>query len=108
MLALVRGPFIYICTLFHGVTLVNAEISFPSGLTVSWEGQPLGSLQLNDVNVVGNVGATIDTNSLFTVADVTYLTDFTKVRLRLIDILSSFSLCLGSSDGAVVRLGSYW
>ena len=64
-------------------------ISFPSGLTVSWEGQSLGSIRMNDVNVVGDVGAAIDADSLFTVANVPHLTDFTKVSVRPINILSS-------------------
>ena len=44
---------------------------------------------MNDVNVVGDVGAAIDADSLFTVANVPHLTDFTKVSVRLINILSS-------------------
>ncbi len=44
---------------------------------------------MNDVNVVGDVGATIDADSLFTVANVPHLTDFTKVSVRLVSILSS-------------------
>lgn len=83
---------LYIFTLFHDVTLVNAVISFPSGLTVAWEGQPLGSLQMNDVHVVGNVGASIDTNSLFTVVNVTHLTDFTQVPLSFNRYICFFTL----------------
>lgn len=59
----------------------DATILFPSGLTVSWNGSPLGSLQLSPVDVVGDVGATIQATSAFMVADVGHLTDFTKVLL---------------------------
>ena len=59
----------------------DAKITFPSGLTVSWNGSPLGSLQLSEVDVVGDVGAQISATSTFMVADVGHLTDFTKVLL---------------------------
>ncbi|KAF8629168.1 hypothetical protein AX17_005753 [Amanita inopinata Kibby_2008] len=59
----------------------DAVISFPSGFTVSWAGQPIGNIQMNDVHVVGDVGASIDTESIFTVTSVPHLTDFTKTLL---------------------------
>ncbi|KAH7926942.1 hypothetical protein BV22DRAFT_1007914 [Leucogyrophana mollusca] len=60
----------------------DATISFGNGLTVSWNGQPLGTMKMADVNVVGDVGATLDTQATFEVADVGHLTDFTKVLLN--------------------------
>jgi hypothetical protein len=59
--------------------LVDAKISFPKGLSVAWAGSNLGSLQMGDVNVIGDVGAAIDLQATFQVADVGHLTDFTKV-----------------------------
>ncbi|KIJ67573.1 hypothetical protein HYDPIDRAFT_180379 [Hydnomerulius pinastri MD-312] len=60
----------------------DATISFGNGLTVSWNGQPLGVMKLSDVNVVGDVGATLDAQTTFEVADVDHLTSFTKVLLN--------------------------
>ncbi|KAF8840051.1 hypothetical protein BDN67DRAFT_1054007 [Paxillus ammoniavirescens] len=60
----------------------DATISFGNGLTVSWNGQLLGTMQMSDVNVVGDVGATLDVQTTFEVADVDYLTSFTKVLLN--------------------------
>ncbi|TDL25981.1 hypothetical protein BD410DRAFT_895443 [Rickenella mellea] len=59
----------------------DATISFGSGLTISWNGKPLGSIQMPDVALVGDVGGTIDVTADFTVADVDHLTDFTKALL---------------------------
>lgn len=80
--------------------LVDAVINTPSGLTVSWNGSPLGNLKLDSVNVVGDVGASLDVNAAFTVADVGHLTDFTKVRSGSgCDVTqASLLLCLGSAQ----------
>lgn len=59
----------------------DAIIKFPAGLTVAWSGQPLGTIQMGDVAVVGDVGAVITLTSDFEVADVSHLTDFTKTLL---------------------------
>jgi len=56
-------------------------ISFPSGLTVTWAGKPLGNINLGDVKVTGDVGALIDVESTFQVADVAHLADFTEVHI---------------------------
>ncbi|KAL0580357.1 hypothetical protein V5O48_000210 [Marasmius crinis-equi] len=59
----------------------DATIKFPAGLTVSWQGKPLGSIKMNDVQVAGDVGAQLDLESDFSVADVGHITDFTKALL---------------------------
>ncbi|KAG6813669.1 hypothetical protein H0H92_008517 [Tricholoma furcatifolium] len=59
----------------------DAVISFPSGLTINWDGQPLGNVKMQDVTVTGDVGGSIDATTTFTVADVDHLTDFTKTML---------------------------
>ncbi|KAF8894927.1 hypothetical protein CPB84DRAFT_1848428 [Gymnopilus junonius] len=61
----------------------DAIISFPSGLSISWQGKPIGQVAMSDVHVVGDVGATIDAESTFQVADVDHLTDFTKACILL-------------------------
>ncbi|EEB94048.1 hypothetical protein MPER_07210, partial [Moniliophthora perniciosa FA553] len=57
----------------------DAKIVFPTGLTVSWAGKPIGTIQMNDVDVVGDIGAEINLESKFQVADINHITEFTKV-----------------------------
>ncbi|KAF5389363.1 hypothetical protein D9757_004389 [Collybiopsis confluens] len=52
----------------------DATISFPQGLTVSWSGNTLGTIRIDNVSVVGDQGGQINVNSLFQVAD-TLLTE---------------------------------
>jgi len=73
---------------------VDATIAFPSGLTVSWGGQPLGNIKMDSVKVVGDVGATIDVESSFEVADISHLTEFTKVSHLCLGVISSVEACL--------------
>ncbi|KAG6891741.1 hypothetical protein C0992_006161 [Termitomyces sp. T32_za158] len=79
----------------------DAVISFPSGLTVSWSGQPLGNIKLGDVKVTGNVGGTIDATSSFEVANVAHLTDFTKTMLTE----ESFEWEISAQNVSVSALG---
>lgn len=65
----------------------DATIVFPQGLTVSWNGSPLGSLNLDAVDIIGDVGAELNAQSIFTVADVDHLTDFTKVCVHQMHVL---------------------
>ncbi|KDR75403.1 hypothetical protein GALMADRAFT_553913 [Galerina marginata CBS 339.88] len=59
----------------------DAKISFPSGLTISWQGKPIGQIAMSDISVTGDVGGVIDTQSTFHVLDVDHLTEFTKSLL---------------------------
>ncbi|KEI38214.1 uncharacterized protein L969DRAFT_517877 [Mixia osmundae IAM 14324] len=59
----------------------DAVISFPQGLTVAWNGAPLGQIAMPDVSLVGDVGATLNLQAAFSVADVGHLTDFTSYLL---------------------------
>jgi hypothetical protein len=59
--------------------LVDAKISFPSGLLVQWDGLPLGTIKMDSLSIVGDAGGTIDSDSTFQVQDVGHLTAFTKV-----------------------------
>lgn len=61
---------------------VDATISFGDGLAVSWNGQALGTMHMDDVNIVGDVGATLNVQSTFEVADVNVLAQFTQVLLN--------------------------
>lgn len=61
---------------------VDATISFGDGLAVAWNGQALGTMHMDDVNVVGDVGATLSVQTTFEVVDVDVLASFTKVLLN--------------------------
>jgi hypothetical protein len=61
---------------------VDATISFGNGLAVSWNGQALGTMHIDDVSVVGDIGATLNVQTTFEVADVNVLASFTKVLLN--------------------------
>ncbi|KAJ7594702.1 hypothetical protein C8J56DRAFT_446479 [Mycena floridula] len=59
----------------------DALIAFPSGLSIAWNGKKLGALKMPAVNVVGDVGAAIENDSTFQIADTATITDFTKAML---------------------------
>ncbi|KAE8229507.1 hypothetical protein CF326_g5523 [Tilletia indica] len=60
----------------------DATISFPAGLTVVWEGRTLGTIDLPGIDVVGDVGGSLNSNAKFRVADASAIGDFAK-RLLL-------------------------
>ena len=62
-------------------TTVDAEISFETGLTISWSGRPLGIIEMPNIKVIGWIGAHFDVEANFEIADVDHLTEFTKVRV---------------------------
>lgn len=62
------------------IMAVDAAISFPSGLSISWANKSLGTIQMPDINITGDVGANFSVDTTFSVVDVDHLTDFTKVR----------------------------
>ncbi|KAM0750211.1 hypothetical protein T439DRAFT_247618 [Meredithblackwellia eburnea MCA 4105] len=59
----------------------DAVIEFTSGLTVAWNGSPLGQIAMPDISLTGDVGATINVAATFAVADLNHLTDFTGYLL---------------------------
>ncbi|KEI38050.1 uncharacterized protein L969DRAFT_18838 [Mixia osmundae IAM 14324] len=79
----------------------DAVISFPQGLTVAWNGAPLGQIAMPDVSLVGDVGATLNLQAAFSVADVGHLTDFTSYLLTE----KSFTWEIYGQDLAVAALG---
>lgn len=83
--------------------VVDAEITFGSGLTIEWNGKPLGSIAMPPVQLAGDVGATIDVTGAFQVADVDHLTDFTKVMLTE----ESFEWTIAGQDLSVSALGGF-
>ena len=63
------------------MSIVDAIISFGSGLTISWAGKPLGTIAIPNVSLTGDVGAQLDVTADFSVADVDHLTNFTSTLL---------------------------
>ncbi|KAE9401586.1 hypothetical protein BT96DRAFT_918717 [Gymnopus androsaceus JB14] len=59
----------------------DAIIAFPTGLTVAWSGNTLGTISMDNVSIVGDQGGQINVNSNFQVSSVDTLTDFTKTLL---------------------------
>ncbi|SCV70806.1 BQ2448_3568 [Microbotryum intermedium] len=59
----------------------DAVIAFTTGLTVAWNGAPLGQIAMPNVSLTGDVGASLDLSATFAVADLNHLTDFTGYLL---------------------------
>ncbi|RUS16102.1 hypothetical protein BC937DRAFT_91614, partial [Endogone sp. FLAS-F59071] len=65
-----------------GTGPMAAEIAFPTGVTVSWNGRMLGQLAMPTIFAAADVGATIDLNATFTVADTGAMADFSTAMLN--------------------------
>ncbi|TKY86943.1 hypothetical protein EX895_004231 [Sporisorium graminicola] len=79
----------------------DATIRFGSGLEVFWNGRLLGQIAMPDVALVADVGATLEVIADFVVADVEYLTTFTKYLLTE----KSFVWNVAGSNITAVALG---
>ncbi|CAA7259257.1 unnamed protein product [Cyclocybe aegerita] len=79
----------------------DATISFPSGLTISWQGRPIGKVAMSEVTIVGDIGGTIDAESRFEVLDASHLTEFTKTLLTA----ESFTWDISGENLTVNALG---
>jgi hypothetical protein len=79
----------------------DADLNFGSGLTISWNGKPFGTLKMPPVSLKGDVGGAIDVSAPFVVSDVDQLTAFTK------ELLSgpSFTWTISGADITVNALG---
>ncbi|KAL8280236.1 hypothetical protein RQP46_007350 [Phenoliferia psychrophenolica] len=65
----------------RGTGPFNAEVSFTQGLTVGWNGSPLGQIAMPNVTLHADVGADLDLEAAFTVADLAHVTDFASYLL---------------------------
>ncbi|KAF8523830.1 hypothetical protein JB92DRAFT_3093957 [Gautieria morchelliformis] len=65
----------------------DAKIELGAGLTISWQGQPLGSIAMPKVQVIGDIGAQLNLSASFHVADVGRLTSFTQALLTQEDFV---------------------
>lgn len=79
----------------------DAVISFTEGLTVAWNGQPLGQIAMPNVSLTGDVGADLNIAAAFAVADVGHLTEFTTYLLTQ----PSFTWQIYGQNLAVSALG---
>ncbi|KAJ3850500.1 hypothetical protein EV368DRAFT_84496 [Lentinula lateritia] len=79
----------------------DATIAFSQGLTVEWSGKILGTLQMDNITVVGGQGAQLNANSVFQVVDIDALTDFTKALLTE----ESFEWVISGDNLTVTALG---
>ncbi|KAI0305626.1 hypothetical protein B0F90DRAFT_1815219 [Multifurca ochricompacta] len=79
----------------------DAEISFGTGLTISWSGRPLGNFKMPNINITGDVGSQFEVEATFEIADVGHVTDFTKVLLTL----ESFDWVISGENLSVSALG---
>lgn len=79
----------------------DATINFPQGLIVYWNGAPLGQIAMPDIALVGDVGASLNLDAAFAVADVGHLTDFTRYLLTE----PNFTWTIEGSQLAVSALG---
>jgi hypothetical protein len=68
-----------VSSFFSNKAVVDAEISFGTGLTVAWSNQPLGSIKMPSINLIGDAGAKLEIDATFEIANVGHLTEFTKV-----------------------------
>lgn len=60
----------------------DAKIAFPQGLSIYWNGQQLGNMAMPDVQLVADVGATLDLSASFAVTNGDQLAAFTKVLIQ--------------------------
>lgn len=79
----------------------DAAISFPQGMTVFWNGGPIGQIAMPDIALAADIGASLDLDATVTVTDVGHLTDFTRYLLTE----PSFTWTIEGADLAVSALG---
>lgn len=79
----------------------DGMISFPKGLTVAWNGKPLGQIAMPNLTLVADVGVNLNLDATFAVSDTTHLGDFTGYLLTE----PSFTWQIYGEDLSVNALG---
>ncbi|TBU23049.1 hypothetical protein BD311DRAFT_704566 [Dichomitus squalens] len=79
----------------------DANITFPMGLDLHWDGVSFGNIAMPDVHVVGNAGANFQVDATVNVTNVDHLTDFTKALLTQ----DSINWVISGNDLTVSALG---
>jgi hypothetical protein len=80
---------------------MNAAISFPSPLTISWQGKQLGTVSMPTINATAGVGASFDVKGAFTVANGGDMASFAAFMINN----ESFEWEIATSDVSVSALG---
>lgn len=58
--------------------VVDANITFPTGLGVQWNGSSIGNIAMPAIKVVANTGATFELDAAVEVTNSSHLAEFTK------------------------------
>ncbi|ORZ20216.1 hypothetical protein BCR42DRAFT_203748 [Absidia repens] len=80
---------------------MDATISFPSPLTVRWQGKTLGTATMPDLKAVADQGAQFDVPSSFVITDQQAMQDFAAFMINQ----EEFTWDIVSNDVAVTALG---
>ncbi|RCI04658.1 hypothetical protein CU098_010147 [Rhizopus stolonifer] len=80
---------------------MDATISFPSPLTISWQGKKLGTVSMSAINAKADVGASFDVQGSFTVANGDDMASFAAYLINN----ESFEWEITTSDVSVNALG---
>ncbi|KAI8875227.1 hypothetical protein K501DRAFT_203069, partial [Backusella circina FSU 941] len=80
---------------------MDATISFPSPLTVAWQGRVIGTVNMANIEAKADVGASFDVSGQFTVTDGTAMGDFAAYMINA----ESFEWDITTNDVSVTALG---
>ncbi|GJJ74082.1 hypothetical protein EMPS_06440 [Entomortierella parvispora] len=81
---------------------LDAQITFPNPVTVSYEGKTIGSMMMPTVNAIANQGATLSlTGVMFTISDIDAYTAFTVFALNN----AKFEWIIATTDVVVNAMG---
>ncbi|CEG74411.1 hypothetical protein RMATCC62417_09637 [Rhizopus microsporus] len=61
---------------------MDAAISFPTPLTVHWQGSPLGTVSMPEIQAKAGVGANFDVTGTFTIANQDYMAKFSSYLIN--------------------------
>ncbi|CAO3687497.1 unnamed protein product [Rhizopus microsporus] len=61
---------------------MDAAISFPTPLTVYWQGSPLGTVSMPEIQAKAGVGANFDVTGTFTIANQDYMAKFSSYLIN--------------------------
>jgi hypothetical protein len=67
-------------------------IKFTNGLGIKWNGKAMGTMNMPDVQLAGDVGAKLDVGATFQIADANALEAFSEVSSSLqLGVVKSYS-----------------
>ncbi|KAI9478611.1 MAG: hypothetical protein EXX96DRAFT_637857 [Benjaminiella poitrasii] len=80
---------------------MNAVISFPTPLIVSWQGNTLGTVSMPDIHAEADVGASFDVKSTFSIANTDSMATFAAYLINSNDFVWDIT----TGDVSVTALG---